>query len=80
MARDAKVRTHKEHLTIIPKTAHGDAAGDTVFQVFPIDSDDISGSPDAVFTISEAGKSEIDVTNTVAAGANGLSIWHGQDD
>lgn len=55
MARPAKTKTHLENLVIIPKTAHGDAEGDTVFAIYPIDSDDINGTPTAKFSVDEDG-------------------------
>jgi len=55
MARDVRTKTHLESLVIIPNSKHGDADGDAVLTIYPIDSDDISGSPTAVFSLDEDG-------------------------
>ncbi|HPU62127.1 MAG TPA: hypothetical protein PK300_08355 [Bacillota bacterium] len=66
MARPAKTKTHLENLVIIPKTAHGDAEGDTVFAIYPIDSYDINGTPTAKFSVDEDG-------DTLIAGTLGVN-------
>ena len=71
MARPAKTKTHLENLVITPKTAHGDADGDTVFAIYPIDSDDINGTPTAVFSINENGG--ITVSGTSLTGAENIT-------
>jgi len=66
MARPAKTKTHLENLVIIPKTAHGDADGDTVFAIYPIDSDANYGAATSKFSVDEDG-------DTLVAGTLGVS-------
>lgn len=53
MARGYKQRTHRENIAIVPRSAHGDAAGDKAFAVYALDADDSSATP--VMTVTEAG-------------------------
>jgi endonuclease YncB( thermonuclease family) len=75
MARESRTKTHLESLVIIPNSHHGDADGDTVLAIYPIDSDDINGTPTAAYSLNENGDlvaNSIDVGGGYAS--TGLTI------
>lgn len=55
MARSSWTKSHLQNVVIIPSSANGDASGDTCFAIYPIDSDEVNGSPTAEFTITDTG-------------------------
>lgn len=54
MPRESRTKTHFENLVIVPKTPHGDAAGDIALQVLALDQD-VNGAPTSSFSVSNTG-------------------------
>jgi len=74
MARPERTKTHLENLAITPKTAHGDAAGDAVLNIYPVDVDPLSPGT-AALAIKDIGTIDPTVTNTAAGGDRAIQTY-----
>jgi hypothetical protein len=79
MARNSRQKTHLENLAVIPRTAHGDTSGDVALAVFAVDSDDISGSPTAKFSVTDTGNVSV-VGDLTVAGRQFRNMSYMDDD
>lgn len=71
MARSNSTATTLEVLRLFPQSAHGDAAGDAILAIYAIDSDkENPGTP--TFKIDDIGHIDQTLTNTAAAGDQGI--------